>query len=256
MTKRTTRTWINLSIVAAALAVMALGMTPLASSNAQDSVDVPPPMDAQSDQQRPRYGERPRMREQRDGSMRKPGGAFGREGGERSQGGRGGRPGGGEGGEGFMPSDEEIEKAMEVLRAYDAKIAEHADSLRESNPERYRMLVRRYMPQIRRLMYLKESQPETYELHLDEARLGAESERLSRELRENSGNADELRKQLRDAVAKHFDLRQQIKEQQLIRLEEAVEKLRDQLDERLKMKESLIDQRMEELTGKKSDRMW
>lgn len=240
----------RLGVIAAALAVVAFGCVTF-SASAQD--DMGPPPDEQPRFDDRRGGDRPRMR---DGDSfsdeRRPRrGERGERGDMRERFGE----------DGPQLSDEEIAEAMEVLKEYDAKVAAHAESLRETNPTRYRMLVRRYMPQIRRLMYLKKSEPEAYELHLDDMRLGAESERLAREYREadrdnDLGRVADLRRELKDVVTRHFDVRQRIKERQLARLEEMVKRLRDQIDERREQRPVLIDGRMDELTSDRRERMW
>ena len=62
-----------------------------------------------------------------------------------------------------------------------------------------------------------------------------------------------LKAQLAEIVNKHFDVRQKRRELSLKRMEEELKRLRDAIADRNKSRESIVDNRVRELTGEPRD---
>ena len=68
-----------------------------------------------------------------------------------------------------------------------------------------------------------------------------------------SDQREKLKTQLTDLVNKHFDVRQQRRELQLKRMEDELARLRDAIKQRNEVRESLVKERLLELTGDPRD---
>jgi hypothetical protein len=158
---------------------------------------------------------------------------------------------------GYRLSDEQIEQVLEVLEDYRPEMAEQITDMRQRDPQRAEQLIRRAMMFVRPMMYMKQSDPEGYELHIRDAKLDRESHELSRRVREAQGrDADAMRAELRAVVAEHFDVRQQINERKLAALERRIAELRQQISARAEAREELVDQRFGELVGASDQPEW
>ncbi len=65
-----------------------------------------------------------------------------------------------------------------------------------------------------------------------------------------------LKSELRDALAKQFDVQRQRRELELKRIEERVQKLRDQIKKRNDARETIIDRRLDQLTNEAEGLGW
>ena len=153
-------------------------------------------------------------------------------------------------------SPEDMEKVLDVLRDYDPEMAERIERVKDRNPEEAMRMMRRAAPTLRRIMYLKQTDAEGYELQIRDMRLGVESERIAKEIRRNEREADELTGRLRKVVEEQFEARQQLREHQLHKMEQKLEQLRQQIKQRAESRDKMIDQQVAQLTGKSSGPEW
>ena len=170
------------------------------------------------------------------------------------RGGQMGRPGG------MMLSEKDRELALQVLKDINPEVAERLEQWKD-NPQRTGALLGRYMPRIHKLIQIKKSAPELYELSVKDMKIGMECDKLSREFREagrdgNEGRADEIRGKVTELVEEHFEVRQKMRGMELERLERRLAEARKQLEKRAGMRGELIEQRVTELTGDKRKPMW
>jgi hypothetical protein len=96
--------------------------------------------------------------------------------------------------------------------------------------------------------------PEMRELMKQDADLDREANDLANRLRRASGaERDKLKGELADLVNKHFDARQKRRELQLKRLQEELERLQSAISKRNASRESIVKNRIAELTGEPRD---
>jgi hypothetical protein len=73
---------------------------------------------------------------------------------------------------------------------------------------------------------------------------------------EKADDQKRLRSELRVALAKQFDVQKQRRELELKRIEERVQKLKDQIKKRNDARETIIDRRLEQLTNEAEGLGW
>lgn len=73
---------------------------------------------------------------------------------------------------------------------------------------------------------------------------------------EKADDQKRLKSELREALAKQFDVQKQRREFELKRIEERVQKLKDQIKKRNDARETIIDRRLEQLTNEAEGLGW
>jgi hypothetical protein len=92
--------------------------------------------------------------------------------------------------------------------------------------------------------------PEMREVMKEDADLERQTHELAAQVHETRGEErTKLKAQLTEAVNKHFDVRQRRRELQLKRMEEELRRLRDAISNRNKLRESIVENHVRELTG-------
>lgn len=105
------------------------------------------------------------------------------------------------------------------------------------------------------LQRLQESDPDMYPLVKDDVELERKSFELSEQIRRTSKTEEKerLKNELINVVENHFNVRQERREMELKRLEEQIDRMRESLKTRAESRESLIKQRIAELTGERDN---
>lgn len=97
---------------------------------------------------------------------------------------------------------------------------------------------------------LSERDRALYERLVREREMETESYRLAQQLRMNPNNDATLRSQLREKLDAMFELKQENRREEIRQVEEALQALRQRLQEREAMRDEIIQHRMRELTGR------
>lgn len=101
---------------------------------------------------------------------------------------------------------------------------------------------------------MHEPDEEMAELMRSDHELEQRSMQLAHRYRMSRDEArDDLKKELEEVVNKHFDVRQQRRELQIKRMEESLEKLRGTIKKRADAREEIVDKRLRELMGERSE---
>ena len=102
---------------------------------------------------------------------------------------------------------------------------------------------------------LKESDPDMYPFVKDDIDLEKKSFELSEQIRRTSkpDEKERLKNELINVVENHFNVRQERREMELKRLEEQMDRMRESLKTRAESRESIIKQRIAELTGERDN---
>lgn len=161
----------------------------------------------------------------------------------------------------FTPlSQEQREQLLAVLEDLNPQMKQRLQEVLKDNPQRANMILRRaYDQHIQRLIQLRESDPEHYELQISEHKGRLEMFRLVRQIRDaresqDEAKATELTAQLREKMDTAFEVRQKLRRKELAELEKRIEKMRTDLAEHEQRKGELIDQAMEKvLSGNRLD---
>lgn len=99
--------------------------------------------------------------------------------------------------------------------------------------------------------WLRETDPEMFELEQLDRRLDRESHELAEHYRRTpQGPArEEIRGKLREVVTRHFKARQERRELEVKRIEAQLDRLRGALERRSKEADAIIDRRMSQMLG-------
>ncbi|QDU72523.1 hypothetical protein [Mucisphaera calidilacus] len=153
-----------------------------------------------------------------------------------------------------------IDAAMEIVGELDPDAVQRMRYMAERNPHMLLEIMRRRFPRLEALMELRETNPELFQLRIQDFKLNArtmmQAKRI-RELEENLADPAEIERQetdLREAIAEHFEVRQKIREIELKDLETEIERLtrqvtrlREEIDSRTTDPEGIIDGRLNDL---------
>jgi hypothetical protein len=97
---------------------------------------------------------------------------------------------------------------------------------------------------------LERNDPEMFKALKEEAELERQTLELSRQFRQApKDRREELKKEIEVTVGKHFEVRQQRRLLEVKRLESEVQRLRDSIESRNKVRAEIIKRRIGELTG-------
>ena len=156
---------------------------------------------------------------------------------------------------------EQVREALEVLKKIDPEKAEELRQAIEENPERVGKEINEKFPHLSRFMSWRKYDPEGFDLRVEDMALSRQTHECAKRLREALDKGDDEiaaieEVQLRELVTEHFDIRQQIREHDLVKLKEKIAELLEQLEDRLNKRESIIDERIEELIKGEDDYRW
>jgi len=156
---------------------------------------------------------------------------------------------------------QQIREAIEVLRQIDPENADQLAQHVDENPERVGRALQEKFPNLGRFLAMRRYDPQGFELRIKDLALSRQSQHSAQRFHEaHSAGDDELAAAelsvLQGIVADHFDIRQQIREHELMKLEQQIESLRDQLQQRADNRDQLIEERLEELISQDVDARW
>jgi hypothetical protein len=155
-------------------------------------------------------------------------------------------------------SKERIDELIATLKSVNPELAERfvarAGDLDSERTRRGIATRLAGMSWLMRMDRLRRTDPELFELKVQDMRLKRSTRDLARKYREarETEDADAMSKlndQVRGHVAKHFDVIQKVRDHTLARLENQLEKLRKQVETRSSHRDDLINERVEEITG-------
>lgn len=152
----------------------------------------------------------------------------------------------------MMFDQEQVDLAIEVLDQVRPETAKWARDMAKEHPDEIGRELARRFPRIAMFLEMRERHPEMFELRLEDMRLNRESAELAETFKRarnqnDTENARQIKADLVVVVTEHFEIRQHIRELELAALERRIERLRDELAEREKMSQRIIDSRLREL---------
>jgi hypothetical protein len=133
---------------------------------------------------------------------------------------------------------------MQVLRESMPHVAARFDQLRQHDPQAAERLSARLLPRMREAFETRDSDPELFNLRMDELRSMGEVMAAAQELRTHSGSEAEkepLRAALREALGRQFDARHASDLREITKLEERVADLQEEARRKLANRDAMID---------------
>lgn len=160
-----------------------------------------------------------------------------------------------------MLTDEQFDEIAAILTDVNPQRAEELKKIRKDNPEKAAEIVRENMGRIGELAFLKRRAPEIYKVRVADYRLNRESENLAREYRaaveaKDDAKAKTLNDQLVAKLKEQFKVRQQMRQLEVDRLEKQLADTKAKLKATADAEDSLIRDRVEDLTGKSTKPEW
>jgi len=156
---------------------------------------------------------------------------------------------------------EQVREAIELIRRFDPEKADRLEKALADNPQRVGWYLREKFPMIERFLAMRRYDPEGFELRVKDLALTQQcfkaAERVRKAIREGDDELAALElANLQALVSEHFDVRQELREYELAKLRQRIEEMEQQLIQRSNQRDSLIDQRVEELVGEQNPIPW
>lgn len=156
-------------------------------------------------------------------------------------------------------SEQKREEIMEFIEKYAGpERIRRLNELRLRKPEEYRRHLKRAMMRKRDLERLKEKEPELYEKSLQILELRRESFELVEKYKdaETDKEKEKIKTELSRVVSEQFDLREEVRGARIKRLEEKITRLKEELAERKKNRDEIIERRIDELIDENDYMRW
>ncbi len=174
-----------------------------------------------------------------------------------------GRPPGchGEGQPPGPPKELTEEQEAEVIafgKQYLPTKFEQIMEIKEEDPMQYKKILADSYPLMLHLKKLQNKDKTMFDLIIQKEELDAQSIKLAREYNEAGDEATKSRieSELLDVVGRLFDVRQEEEKAKADKMEEELKKIREALAEKDKNRNAIIQNRIDELTGKNKYLQW
>ena len=141
-------------------------------------------------------------------------------------------------------------EGLELFAEIAPEEAEELQRLRRENRREFFMRMREIMPEMRRLIEMRERDPEGFERTIHERHIEHRAMRLAQEAREAEGDRhEELIEQVRRHLDELFEVRMRDRDTRIEQLEHELERLRHEQEQRRDQRGELIERRLAELMG-------
>lgn len=155
-------------------------------------------------------------------------------------------------------TDELLTEVMAVIADLDEPLHARLSTAMERNPEAVRSRLQADLPRWMTAVELKRNDPELYQINVRDRRLAQETGRLVGEFHAarragDTDKVDALRARIETLVADHFDVRQKLRERDLAQLQQRLEFLRAQVQQRRERRQEVIRQHLQQLFGAPAD---
>ncbi len=153
---------------------------------------------------------------------------------------------------------EQKQELLDFLQEFDPERHRRVQDMIERNPEQANRFLPIIYQRTQPMMDMKENDPEHFNAIVSERKLRGEVQSLVRRIRDaqqagREDEAEQLTMKLRDALEQRFDVQQTLKEKRLERLEQQLKDLKEEVDNYEQEKDGLIDQRLAEYLSGEAD---
>ncbi|MBI3097341.1 MAG: hypothetical protein HYY93_03715 [Planctomycetes bacterium] len=156
-------------------------------------------------------------------------------------------------------SDEQIEELKAFLKEFDPGRLDKFERVSAENPEMARRMLMDAYPEMMKMKEMQKRNPEEYAKMAEERKLDIACMKLAESVRsmksDDPTRASKLA-ELKTQLGRLFDQREAAKERQIAKLEEELSRLKETVRKRKTNKDSIVDQRLKEITGEKEDMGW
>lgn len=144
------------------------------------------------------------------------------------------------------------ERVLSAMREHMPSLAERIVALRDEDPERAQALLDRLGPAFREALELRERDPELAGLKVEQLRANLEMYRASRALHaagegDDAQAKDRARRALVEALHNSFDAHLAVAHAEVERLEQRLDRLRRDIEQRERQRQTLIDAQLRRL---------
>ncbi len=145
-----------------------------------------------------------------------------------------------------------IERVMEVAKEIDPELAEQLGTMCHDDPEAFKKIIRRQGRRLASLVHTRESDPDLFEVKLNELKLDAEIYQVTKSIRVLGVDEEVSQAQiatLRGLVRAKIALNIRVQTLSINRLERHVEALKERLTDTSERFDEVVEEQLEELLG-------
>ena len=151
-------------------------------------------------------------------------------------------------------TDDLLKEVMAVIKDFDEALYTRLATAMETNPQVVRTRIQNDLRRWMAAVELKRSDPELYELNMKDRQYSHETSRLAGEYaaarrQGDTARVESIRADIEKLVGEHFDVRQKLRERDLAQLEQRLELLRTQVQQRLERRADIIREHLSQLFG-------
>jgi hypothetical protein len=149
-------------------------------------------------------------------------------------------------------------EAFKFLEQFDPERLKQLKHLKEADPEAYSRMMKDTKREIMRMNDLKERDPERFEQMMKERQMEKEVKELSLQYRKSQNNDEKetIKKQIKTNLEKLFDFREAKREEDIKRMEQELNKLKEKMKSRKANRDKIIERHEKEMLGEEDDLGW
>ena len=153
-------------------------------------------------------------------------------------------------------TDEQVEEILAFVKEKMPWRYERLKTLQEEDPDAFRRTCWRLRFEIGQLQRLKKDNPDAYEAALEEHRLRARADALAEQARRAESDAarEKAVAELRGVLYRLFDAEGKAREAQIRQFEERIRHLREQLAQRARQRDRIVDWLLERMLSGRQDK--
>ncbi|MEQ8186871.1 MAG: hypothetical protein ABRQ39_02775 [Candidatus Eremiobacterota bacterium] len=155
-------------------------------------------------------------------------------------------------------NEKQKSEVLSFIQKYMPSNYETLGEIKEVDPGRYNQILLENYRIMTDLRELANIDGEAYKDSLKAIKLEDESIKLARKYRKAREEEEkgQISKKLKSILSELFDLREKERARRIKQLEQELARLKESLNNRKKNKDTIVQQRMDELTGKKENLQW
>jgi hypothetical protein len=160
--------------------------------------------------------------------------------------------------ENFVLTPELEKEALDYLAQANPAEAQGLQNFKRRDHRRYTMRLKAVLDEKARLEFFQKDDPARYERELKIRELERQSRELSESYRKTSdeGTRRTIRTNLSNVIAQLFDWREMNRQDEVKRMEQDLKRLKETLEQRQKNRVSIIERRIQQLTGEAGAMEW
>ena len=152
---------------------------------------------------------------------------------------------------------EQEKDVLDYIRETHPEQYAEVQAIKENRPRLYKRALTRAFREMRFVQRIREEDPERYEQVLEERCLEQQSRELARKYRDaDEADREKIKHELIELLHRLFDYRQLNRQSEILRLENRLAELKENLNQRKLEKEKIIENRLNQLIGAEPGLKW